>query len=101
MFLLPTVQVGVHLELHAAGALEGGLLASYEKFAMDVEILRMFERILERGAAATPEGLDRAAHQGWRALLASYEDPGIDRGMDEELRRHVAVRQQEIRLGGG
>ena len=33
--------------LHAAGWLEGGLTASFEKFVLDVEVLKMFDRLRE------------------------------------------------------
>jgi trimethylamine--corrinoid protein Co-methyltransferase len=55
--LLPTVLAGVNLVTHAAGWLEGGLVASYEKFAMDVDQLAMMQAlgggmdISERGQA--------------------------------------------------
>ena len=47
---------GVHFVLHAAGWLESALLASYEKFIIDVEALRMFEWILSRGIPFDDEG---------------------------------------------
>ena len=37
--LLPTIQAGTNFVLHAAGWLEGGLSASYEKFVMDFDQL--------------------------------------------------------------
>src|SRR4029078_7070068 len=49
MCMWPTVLGGVNLVLHAAGCLESALLASYEKFVIDVEALRMFEWMLKRG----------------------------------------------------
>jgi len=52
----PTVLGGVHFVLHAAGWLESALLASYEKFIIDVEALRMFEWILSRGIPFDDEG---------------------------------------------
>ena len=36
-----TVQAGVNFVLHAAGWLEGGLIAGYEKFALDLEMCGM------------------------------------------------------------
>jgi trimethylamine---corrinoid protein Co-methyltransferase len=42
--------------LHAAGWLEGGLTASFEKFALDVELLRQF-RGQARGIGFTEEEL--------------------------------------------
>jgi trimethylamine---corrinoid protein Co-methyltransferase len=56
MCLWPTVMGGVHFVLHAAGWLESALLASYEKFIIDVEALRMFEWILTKGIPFDDEG---------------------------------------------
>ena len=47
MTLWATMLAGSHLVMHAAGWLEGGLTASYEKFAIDLELLRMFVMIDE------------------------------------------------------
>jgi trimethylamine---corrinoid protein Co-methyltransferase len=41
MTLLPTFLAGTNWVMHAAGWLEGGLVSGYEKFVMDVELLRM------------------------------------------------------------
>ncbi|HEU4827022.1 MAG TPA: trimethylamine methyltransferase family protein, partial [Dongiaceae bacterium] len=38
---------GGNLIIHAAGWLEGGLTASYEKFALDVDLLQMVEEFLK------------------------------------------------------
>ena len=43
MTLLPTFLAGTNFVMHAAGWLEGGLVASYEKFVIDVELLRMLQ----------------------------------------------------------
>jgi trimethylamine--corrinoid protein Co-methyltransferase len=40
----PTVQAGTNFVLHAAGWLEGGLIAGYEKFVLDLEICGMMAR---------------------------------------------------------
>ena len=45
--LWATMLAGTDLVLHAAGWLEGGLTASFEKFALDLELLNMFERLRE------------------------------------------------------
>jgi trimethylamine--corrinoid protein Co-methyltransferase len=45
MSLWGTYLSGCDLVLHAAGWLEGGLTMSYEKLALDLEVLRMFERL--------------------------------------------------------
>lgn len=41
MTLLPTFLTGTNWVMHAAGWLEGGLVSCYEKFVVDVELLRM------------------------------------------------------------
>lgn len=47
MVMLPAVMAKVNFVLHAAGWLEGGLTAGYEKFVMDCELLGMFHRFLQ------------------------------------------------------
>ncbi len=54
--LWATYLAGCDLVLHSAGWLEGGLVASYEKLALDVEVIRMFERMRE-GLAVDDESL--------------------------------------------
>ncbi|NOX63464.1 MAG: trimethylamine methyltransferase family protein [Chloroflexi bacterium] len=46
MTMLPAIQARTHFILHAAGWLEGGLTAGYEKFALDCELLGMFHTLL-------------------------------------------------------
>jgi trimethylamine--corrinoid protein Co-methyltransferase len=41
MTMLPTMLAGANFVMHAAGWLESGLVSCYEKFVVDVEILRM------------------------------------------------------------
>jgi trimethylamine---corrinoid protein Co-methyltransferase len=41
MTMLPTFLAGTNFVMHSAGWLEGGLVSSYEKFIVDIEILRM------------------------------------------------------------
>ena len=131
------------LVLHAAGWLEGGLTASFEKFALDVELLTQFERTAlgigfseeelarEEIAAMGPGGmylesahtmthfkewvymsplfttpdfntweamgsetLDRRANASWKRMLADWEDPGIDSGVDEALKEYMAKRRE-------
>jgi len=45
--LWAAVQAGANLVYHAAGWLEGGLIASYEKFVMDCEVLQQIQRYFE------------------------------------------------------
>ncbi|MCV2868788.1 trimethylamine methyltransferase family protein [Defluviimonas sp. WL0002] len=56
--LWAAVQSGTNLVYHAAGWLEGGLIASPEKFIMDCEVLQMIQRYMEPEVwAATPEDI--------------------------------------------
>jgi trimethylamine--corrinoid protein Co-methyltransferase len=41
MVMLPTFLAGTNWVMHSAGWLEGGLVSCYEKFIIDIEILRM------------------------------------------------------------
>jgi trimethylamine--corrinoid protein Co-methyltransferase len=146
MCMWPTVMGGVHFVLHAAGWLESALLASYEKFIIDVEALRMFEWILTKGIPFDDEGFamdgirevgpgghhlgsehtmrnyrtgfyrpwisstenydrwqrmgsrtaDKVANEKWKQLLTDYKDPGIDSGIDEQLKAFIEVRKDAI-----
>lgn len=50
----PTVQAGTNFVLHAAGWLEGGLIAGYEKFVLDLEVCGMLARYVN-GIGLTDE----------------------------------------------
>jgi trimethylamine---corrinoid protein Co-methyltransferase len=43
MTMLPTFLAGANWVMHSAGWLEGGLVAGYEKFIVDVELLQMMQ----------------------------------------------------------
>ena len=51
--LWASVQSGTNMVYHAAGWLEGGLIASPEKFVMDCEVLQMIQRYFEPETFAT------------------------------------------------
>jgi trimethylamine--corrinoid protein Co-methyltransferase len=142
MMLWATMLAGTDVVLHAAGWLEGGLTASFEKFALDVELLRQFkgqmdgigfseeelafDALKEVGPGGlflasphtrahfkewlymsplfqTPdfatwemtggETTEVAANRAWKQLLESYEDPGLDPAIDEELLAYIASRR--------
>ena len=46
----------------------------------------------EAGAAETPE----VATKEWKKLLESWEDPGLDDGIEEELQEFMAARKREL-----
>jgi len=55
MTMLPTFLAGANWVMHSAGWLDGGLVSCYEKFIIDVEILRMLQ------AEFTPLEIDEAS----------------------------------------
>src|SRR5918911_4144823 len=42
--MLPTFLAGINWVMHSAGWLESGLVASYEKFVLDVQVLEMLQQ---------------------------------------------------------
>ena len=54
--LWAAVQSGANVVYHAAGWLEGGLIASPEKFVMDCEVIQQIQRYLEPEICAVDEG---------------------------------------------
>jgi trimethylamine--corrinoid protein Co-methyltransferase len=56
MTMLPAVMARVNFVLHAAGWLENGLTAGYEKFVLDCELLGMFHKFV-RGLDLSEEAL--------------------------------------------
>jgi trimethylamine--corrinoid protein Co-methyltransferase len=53
--LWASVQSGTNMVYHAAGWLEGGLIASPEKFVMDCEVIQQIQRYFEPQITATTE----------------------------------------------
>ena len=148
MSLWASVMAHTNLVNHAAGWLEGGLTASYEKLVIDAEMCQLLAEYLEPivvdddtlavdaiaevqpgghffGAAHTlaryedvfykpivsdwrnfetwyDSGALSAAERAnaiWKQLLAEYEPPPIDPGIDEALREYVVKRKRAIEAG--
>jgi trimethylamine--corrinoid protein Co-methyltransferase len=65
--LWSAVQSGANVIYHAAGWLEGGLIASPEKFVMDCELIQQIQRYFEPALTATTEddlGIEAIAEVG-------------------------------------
>jgi trimethylamine--corrinoid protein Co-methyltransferase len=62
MTLLPTFLAGTNLVMHSAGWLEGGLVSCYEKFIVDIELLRMLRHEFTP-LEVTEESLAFGAHE--------------------------------------
>jgi trimethylamine--corrinoid protein Co-methyltransferase len=111
--LLPTLLAGVNLVTHAAGWLEGGLVAGYEKFAMDVDQLAMMQALAGGmdtsprgqaldairevgpgghflGCAHTQENFEAAFHQSTIADYSSYEQWSSEGSLSAEQRANSA-----------
>ena len=77
MVMLPAVLARVNFVLHAAGWLEGGLTAGYEKFILDEQLLGMFHKFLG--------GLDLSANGLAMESLASVQPGGHHLGTDHTM----------------
>lgn len=62
MTMLPTFLAGANFVMHSAGWLESGLVSCFEKFVVDVEILRMLHEEF-RPLEVTDETLAFSAHE--------------------------------------
>ena len=62
MTMLPTFLAGTNFVMHSAGWLEGGLVSCYEKFIVDIELLRMLKHEF-KPLEVTEESLAFDAHQ--------------------------------------
>lgn len=78
MVMLPTVLARVNFVLHAAGWLEGGLSAGYEKFVLDCQLLGMFHKFLE--------GLDLSENGLAMESLRSVPPGGHHLGTEHTMR---------------
>ncbi len=134
-----------NMMMHGAGWMEGGLVASFEKFIVDVEILQgmaeflqpvkideaelaheairevgpgghffgvghtleryetaFYEPILsdwrnyESWREAGAETATQRANTTWKRILAEYEAPAIDPGVDEALKDYMTRRKREV-----
>ena len=74
--LWSAVQAGANVVYHAAGWLEGGLIASPEKFIMDCEVIQMIQRYME--PAITDTGPDAIAIEAIREVGSSGHFFGIE-----------------------
>jgi trimethylamine--corrinoid protein Co-methyltransferase len=62
MTMLPTFLAGANWVMHSAGWLEGGLVAGYEKFVVDAQILQMLQHEFTP-LEITEESLAFGAHE--------------------------------------
>ncbi|MEO0654136.1 MAG: trimethylamine methyltransferase family protein [Pseudomonadota bacterium] len=78
--LWAAVQSGTNMIYHAAGWLEGGLIASPEKFIMDCEVIQMIQRYFEPAITATTE--DDLAVEAVREVVGTGHFFGLQHTQD-------------------
>ena len=83
--LWAAVQSGTNMVYHAAGWLEGGLIASPEKFVMDCEVLQQIQRYMEPSVwATTPDDIALEA-------IASVGSQGHFFGLEHTQERYTTA----------
>jgi trimethylamine---corrinoid protein Co-methyltransferase len=103
MTLLPTFLAGTNWVMHAAGWLEGGLVSCYEKFIVDVELLRML-RVEFTPLEIDPDSLAFGAHEevghGGHFLGAAHTMERFRECFYRPLLSSTANYERWLKLGG-
>ena len=103
MTLLPTFLAGTNWVMHAAGWLEGGLVSCYEKFIVDVELLRML-RVEFTPLEIDPGSLAFGAHEevghGGHFLGAAHTMERFRECFYRPLLSSTANYERWLKLGG-
>ena len=99
--LWSAVQSGVNLVYHAAGWLEGGLIASYEKFVMDCEVLQQIQRYFEPALTDSPPTRWPRRHRRRRAARPFLRRRPHAKPLHLSLLRPFPQRLAQLRGLGG
>jgi trimethylamine---corrinoid protein Co-methyltransferase len=103
MTLLPTFLAGANWVMHAAGWLEGGLVSCFEKFIVDIELLRML-RVEFTPLKIDEESLAFGAHEevghGGHFLGAQHTMERFRECFYRPLLSSTANYERWLRLGG-
>ncbi|HTT50149.1 MAG TPA: trimethylamine methyltransferase family protein [Streptosporangiaceae bacterium] len=103
MTLLPTFLAGTNFVMHAAGWLEGGLVSCYEKFIIDIELLRML-RVEFTPLEIDEESLAFGAHEevghGGHFLGAAHTMERFRECFYRPLLSSTANYERWLKLGG-
>ena len=103
MTLLPTFLAGTNWVMHAAGWLEGGLVSCYEKFIVDIELLRMLRvefTPLEIDEAALAFGAHEEVGHGGHFLGAQHTMERFRECFYRPLLSSTANYERWLKLGG-
>ncbi len=103
MTLLPTFLAGTNWVMHSAGWLEGGLVSCYEKFIVDIELLRML-RVEFTPLEIDEESLAFGAHEevghGGHFLGAQHTMERFRECFYRPLLSSTANYERWLKLGG-
>src|ERR1700756_2121796 len=103
MTLLPTFLAGTNFVMHAAGWLEGGLVSCYEKFIIDIELLREL-RVEFTPLEITEESLafggPTEVGHGGHFLGAAHTIERVRAGLYRPLLSSTANFERWLRYGG-
>jgi trimethylamine--corrinoid protein Co-methyltransferase len=103
MTLLPTFLAGTNFVMHAAGWLEGGLVSCYEKFIIDVELLRMLRvefTPLEIDEASLAFGAHEEVGHGGHFLGAQHTMERFRECFYRPLLSSTSNYERWLRMGG-
>jgi trimethylamine---corrinoid protein Co-methyltransferase len=103
MTLLPTFLAGTNWVMHAAGWLEGGLVSCFEKFIVDIELLRMLRvefTPLEIDEAALAFGAHEEVGHGGHFLGAQHTMERFRECFYRPLLSSTANYERWLKLGG-
>lgn len=89
---------GVDFALHSAGWLEGGLVASLDKFMVDAAVI---DATRARAGGGAGPGVEEAGVGDWRDVLASYERPPMAAATAAALEDFVAERRRAYGVDDG
>jgi trimethylamine--corrinoid protein Co-methyltransferase len=103
MTLLPTFLAGANFVMHAAGWLEGGLVSCYEKFIVDIELLRQLRvefTPLEIDEASLAFGAHEEVGHGGHFLGAAHTMERFRECFYRPLLSSTANYERWLKLGG-
>ena len=103
MTFLPTFLAGANFVMHSAGWLEGGLVSCYEKFIVDIELLRMLRvefTPLEIDEASLAFGAHEEVGHGGHFLGAAHTMERFRECFYRPLLSSTANYERWLKLGG-
>jgi trimethylamine--corrinoid protein Co-methyltransferase len=103
MTLLPTFLTGTNFVMHAAGWLEGGLVSCYEKFILDIELLRQLRvefTPLEIDEASLAFGAHEEVGHGGHFLGAAHTMERFRECFYRPLLSSTSNYERWLRMGG-